>query len=199
MANVNFISSRRAERVRLAKVARWLFMGTMACSLAAVFAIGWNFLQIMGVDSDIKTAESDVDKLRPQIERVKADQAARDELQPYITTLSEAQTSTRQWLGIMSSLKLAVPQETWLTNVQSERSGEVVSALRINGQTANAARVGETMLRLNAQPAYYTGVVLVSARQRQNEEPARMDFQLAVQLQQPKGSETTEGADAKAK
>jgi len=184
MANINFISARRAERVRLKKAASVLSLGVMIAGGAVLFTLGMTGMQVWGYKAQIRQAKDEIERMKPEIERVQADEKERASLLPMIQTLELAQLSTEYWLGVMGGLKRSVPAQTWLTNIQAARQGEG-GQVRITGVTADTTRVGETMLRLNQQTNYYSRVDLGYTRAKMavgNQSP-NFDFELAAQLQ----------------
>src|SRR5207249_1152722 len=86
-------------------------------------------------------------------------ESERANLAPKLETLTLAQKRTRRWYDLLEGLKHAIPEETWLTTLAVEQAGDAPS-IKINGVTSNQARVGETMIRLNAQAEQYNKVDL---------------------------------------
>ncbi|MCC2669037.1 MAG: hypothetical protein K0Q72_1508 [Armatimonadetes bacterium] len=185
MANVNLISARRAERVRLTKISKGLVVGVIAAgavSLLAILVVGG---QVMSVRGQVAAVDRDLEKLRPIIQEMEADQKERGVLQPKLVTLTDAQQQTRRWFGMMEGFKRAVPEQTWLTNVSVEKSGESSKILKINGVTVNQSRVGETMYRLSLQPDYYSKVDLRYTQTLKSSLLDNVEFELAAQLNLP--------------
>lgn len=184
MANVNLISARRAERVRLTKIAKAMFAATIGVSglgLVAVLVVGG---QVMSTRSQVEAADRELEKLRPIIAEMEADQRERSVLLPKLTTLTEAQQQTRRWFGMMEGFKRAVPEQTWLTNVSVERTPDT-QTLKLNGVTVNQSRVGETMYRLSQQPDFYKKVDLRYTQTLNSQTQNSVEFELAAQLNLP--------------
>jgi Tfp pilus assembly protein PilN len=182
MANVNLISTRRTERVRLTRMARGL---SLACVLAGglgLVAVGFMGSQIFMSRSAIAGLDQELTKLRPIREQIERDERERVALQPRIDTLTVAQGDTQRWLGIMEGLKRAVPDQTWLTNVSVEESGPETKQLKLNGVTDTQARVGETMLRLNGQRDFYDRVDLVFTSNARAAGIDKVEFELRAAL-----------------
>lgn len=184
MANVNLISARRAERVRLTKIAKAMFAATIGVSglgLVAVLIVGG---QVMSTRSQVEAADRELEKLRPIIAEMESDQRERSVLLPKLTTLTEAQQQTRRWFGMMEGFKRAVPEQTWLTNVSVERTPDT-QTLKLNGVTVNQSRVGETMYRLSQQPDFYKKVDLRYTQTLNSQTQNSVEFELAAQLNLP--------------
>jgi Tfp pilus assembly protein PilN len=198
MANINLISARRAERVRLRKIAKTLLAATIGCG--AVGLVGMLVLggQLMSVNAQVAEAERELEKLRPIIAEMEADQRERAQLQPKLVTLTEAQQDTRRWIGMMDGFKRAVPEQTWLTNVSVEKASESAKILKINGVTVNQSRVGETMYRLSLQPNFYSKVDLRYTQTTKTDHSDNVEFELAAYLNLPQPKKEGEGDAAKA-
>jgi Tfp pilus assembly protein PilN len=189
MANINFISARRAERVRLKKWSRGLSYAIVAAGAVVGMLLLFTFAEIYTTQGKIKQAQTELQGLQAQIRQVQADEAERAKLQPMILTLTKAQTDTQFWMTVMDTLKRCVPQQTWLTNVQAEKYGDAPGQLRISGVTTDAARVGETMLRLNQRSDTYSTVNLNFARTSLVNEQRKLpsvEFELMAPLQATK-------------
>jgi Tfp pilus assembly protein PilN len=186
MASINLISGRRSERVRMTKLSRGLMGGLIVTCVVSAAAIGIWGLRIVAVQGEIAKVDEALAKLLPTVRQIEQAEADRRELQPKLTTLTEAQTRTQRWFGIMEGFKKAVPEETWLTNVAVESSGEESKIVRIDGITANQSRVGETMYRLTQQPEFYKKVDLrYTQTARGQDKEGDVEFELAAHLYLP--------------
>jgi Tfp pilus assembly protein PilN len=187
MANVNLISARRAERIRLTKVTRGLAVGLLLTGAAGFGLIVVMTGSLLFQNAQISAADSELTKLQPIIRAIEAAEAEHAAIQPKLKTLSSAQTSTRRWFGIMDGLKRVVPEQTWLTNVSVEKVGDATATMRLNGVTVNQTRVGETMYRLSLQPNYYKQVDLrfTNTTAASAEKQKSVEFELAAQLNLP--------------
>lgn len=196
MANVNLISARRAERVRLTRLARGLSLACLVAVGVGVATIGFMGSQIYLAKSSVDALEKELAKLRPIREQIETDERERRALQPKIATLTQAQGATKRWFGIMEGLKRAVPDNTWLTNLAVEQNGETGQTMKINGITVNQSRVGETMYRLSGQPEFYQRVDLRFTTVSKNEDSENVEFELAAPLKPLEGAadKTTTGA-----
>jgi len=198
MANVNLISARRAERVRFRKLAKGMMGGAALVAAIGVGALVFMSTQIVLANGDIAAAEEELKRLKPALDQIEADRRERAALLPKLTTLTEAQTRTKRWAGILEGLKRVTPEETWLTSFMVEKTGENASGLRLNGVASDQTRVGETMLRLNHQSEFYTKVDLRFTQAGRGQDLDRVEFELLAMLFQPE-KEEAKSDDAKAK
>lgn len=187
MANVNLISARRADRVRLTKISRGLTLATIATGAVSGVLILVMSTRLLSAQGDVTTADKKLAELRPVLHQIELEEQERSGLTPKLGTLTDAQQSTRRWFGIMDGLKRAVPEQTWLTNVSVEGNAETGRVMRIDGVTANQSRVGETMYRLSQQPDYYKQVNLRYTQTTKMDTGDNVEFELAAQLNQPDG------------
>jgi Tfp pilus assembly protein PilN len=185
MANINLISTRRAERVRLTRVARGLIAAIVGTGVLAVGTVAYLATCQFVTAGELTTAEAKLSQLRPILEEIENAERERGSLQPKLVTLGEAQQKTNRWNGILDGLKRVVPTQTWLTSVAVEGNAESGRLLRVNGITANQSRVGETMFRLTQQPDYYSKVDLRFTRATKINDRDNVEFELAAQLAQP--------------
>ncbi len=200
MANVNLISGRRADRVRMNRVSRALLMalvGTVTVGLGGVtFMLG----QWVVANGRIDHTEKQLEVLKPILTEIEAAKGEREQLMPRLTTLTEAQKQTTRWHGMMEGLKRAIPEQTWLTNLTVERTAEGPTAIKLNGITIDQTRVGETMLRLSQQQEFYTAVDLRYTAESRTSDQDNVEFELAAQLNLPKPpKKETEGNAAQSK
>jgi Tfp pilus assembly protein PilN len=196
MANVNLISARRAERVRLTRITRALMLAAAGTGAISFLLIGVMSTRLLAAQSSVRTADSALTKLRPVLLQIETDERERNQLAPKLTTLTQAQQVTQHWFGIMDSLKRAVPEQTWLTSVSVEKSGDSQQTMKIDGVTANQSRVGETMYRLSLQPDFYKKVDLRFTQTAKTESGDNVDFELAAQLNQPEPAQKAGDAHA---
>lgn len=187
MANINLISARRAERVRMTKIAKGLLVAAVATAGIGLGGVAFQTAHIVGTNQAIRGLDDELATLNPILEQIKTDEEARRRLIPKLETLTEAQARTRRWFGIMEGMKRAVPEETWLTSLSVERGGEGQMSIRVNGITANQSRVGETMYRLTQQPEHYEKVDLRYTQTIRVEDRENVEFELAAMLSQPEG------------
>ena len=183
MANINLISARRAERVRLTRVTRGLLAGIAGTTVVGFGAFSLLAFQLLAVNGRFGDVQAKLVKLRPILKQIEADQAERAVLQPKILTLTEAQKKTQRWFDILEGMKRAIPEETWLTNLAVEKgTADQPGALRLTGTTVSQTRVGETMYRLTQQPNYYKKVDLRFTQTNQVETHSEVAFELVAQL-----------------
>jgi Tfp pilus assembly protein PilN len=156
-------------------------IGAGGLSLVAILVVGG---QVMATRSQVADADRELEKLRPIIAEMEADQRERSALLPKLATLTEAQQQTRRWFGMLEGFKRAVPEQTWLTNVSVERTPDT-QTLKLNGVTVNQSRVGETMYRLSQQPDFYKKVDLRFTQTLNAQSESSVEFELAAQLNLP--------------
>ena len=196
MANINLISARRADRVRLSRIAKGLTAAVVAAGVLAVGAITTLSFQLLVSKGRIAEADARLMTLRPILAEIEADEAEQKALQPKLKTLLEAQKRTSRWFAIMEGLKRAVPAETWLTNVSVERVANVPAGIKINGITVNQTRVGETMTRLTLQGENYKKVDLRYTQASPDRERESVEFELVALMNQPEQEQKGDSTSA---
>ncbi len=196
MANINLISARRAERVRLIRLAKGLLVAVVVAGAMGMGILGFTTAQLVLARAAIAETERRLKDLEPVMREIRAAEAEQRALQPKLVTLREAKDRTQRWFDITEGLKRAVPAETWLTSLSVENGSDNSRTLRINGVTVNQSRVGETMYRLTQQTDYYEKVDLRYTQTTRAEERENVEFELAAKLHQPWLATKTGGADA---
>src|SRR5256885_1217972 len=121
MANINLISVRRAERLRLDRTARGLVTAVVVTGALGLGAFGFMGTRYLIAQAHVSAANAELQKLRPVLDEIASAEHERTALQPKLVTLTQAEDRTKRWFGIMEGLKRAVPEQTWLTNLSVER------------------------------------------------------------------------------
>lgn len=200
MVNINLISARRAERLRLTRIARGLVGATIVSAAIGLFTFAYFTTGIVINNSKIAQQQAQLTKLKPVLDEIKKAELERNLLQPKLTTLMQAQVKTKRWWETLEGLKRAIPDETWLTNYSVE-GAEDAQTVRLTGVTSTLERAGETMMRLNAQPEFYSKVELkFTQANRADEDNPSIEFELAAELVNPEAdAEKKEGEGDAAK
>jgi len=196
MANINLISARRAERVRLTKIVRALMVSIVGTGVLSAGAVTYMLTAQILAAGELKNTEARLAQLRPILDEIESAERERADLQPKLTTLSQAQQKSSRWNGVMDGLKRVIPEGTWLTSVSVEGAADTGQTMKVNGITVNQSRVGETMYRLTQQSDYYSKVDLRYTRTTKVENQDNVEFELAAQLAQPQTEGKQEGSNA---
>src|SRR5687768_13286980 len=112
MANINLISSRRAERVRLARIARGLGVATIFVLTMGMASAGFMVGQLLMASGSLAKAEAEMEQLRPVLDEIAASEQRQAQLKPKLDTLTQAQVRTHRWWSVMEGFKRAVPGDT---------------------------------------------------------------------------------------
>jgi Tfp pilus assembly protein PilN len=183
MANINLIAARRAERVRLTKIAKGLIGAIGVTVVVGTVSAAMMTVRVVMVRGEIAGIDRELATLAPIRKEIEANEKERLVLQPKLAALGEARKRTRRWYDIMEGLKRAVPEETWLNSLSVEVSPDANQSIRLDGTTTTQERVGETMLRMAQQPEYFKKVDLRFTQANRTEYGEVVSFELASQLQ----------------
>jgi Tfp pilus assembly protein PilN len=186
MASINLIAARRAEHHRLMRVTRALGIAciTAVSCLLGIFTL--NSARLIHTNIAMGQLDAELIRLKPTLERIRVAQMERQELQPKLVTLTNAQSATLRWFDVLDGLKKTVPQQAWLTSLTVEGSKDGEQAVKFNGITVSQKLVGETMLRLN-QFSYYKGVDLHYTQTGKLGKRDTVEFEVAAQLKPLEG------------
>jgi len=155
MPSINMIAPRRAEKRRLEQAMRRLVVVILAELVFVVALFGWVFMKTLTTRASIAELNAQMQTLAPKIKKVKDLDKKTAELRPKVDLLNQAKAGTMRWYNTLDRLTESVPTSTWLTRLST--STDVITkalVLNINGMTSEQARVGETMMRLQANPDF---------------------------------------------
>ena len=209
MPNINLIAQKRAEKERLEKSVRSVFLlmsGLSACAIALFIFLSAQWLTI---NNKISKLEQELDKLEPTVAKIREfDQKTRD-LQPKIDLYTKAREHTMGWYTFLQVVARSMPENTWLTRLGPGQVAQTPAGqqpppanIRLAGVTVNQQLVGETMLNLDR---YHDLMEEVSLNYTQNGmvgDIPTVEFEVAAKLKNlpsaffVKGPESAkEGAD----
>ncbi len=192
MSSINMIAARRAERKRSERQVRIAAM-VVLCELVALFAIA-SFMtaRIYAASGTIRQLDRKLVKILPTVEKIKAYEAETKKLQPKVDLLADSCERTLVWYSLMQNLGRSVPENTWLSSINSVRSVPAKgtdssepqppkTTVNLRGTSVNQRLVGETMLRLNQ----YSGLERVDLNYTQSGRSQALntiDFEIATLL-----------------
>jgi len=148
------IAPRRAEKRRLECAMRKLAVVILAQIVLAVAVLGWGLMKSLTTRATIAELNSQMQILAPKIKKVAELDRQTAELKPKVDLLNKAKLDTMRWYNTLDLLTRSVPSSTWLTRIATVTTPGTGSVLSINGVTCEQARVGETMMRLHANPEF---------------------------------------------
>lgn len=155
MPSINMIAPRRAEKRRLERAMRKLGVLILVQAVVTVALGGWVFMKILTTRTAIAELNSQMQVLTPKIKKVAEFDRKTAELTPKVELLDKAKARTMRWYNTLDKLTQSVPSSTWLTRIATTvNAGQPDAVISINGVTSEQARVGETMMRLHANPEF---------------------------------------------
>ncbi|UCH36611.1 MAG: PilN domain-containing protein [Armatimonadota bacterium] len=147
--NINLIAERRAQKQRSAKLLR--LAGYTVLSLIVVIGVMYAYFTIaIGITQGevVECAAKLSDpKFRADLQRIEYLEQHCAALEPRVNLLEAVHGSQQAWIAVLGDLSRCIPNNVWLTNVQSRRdqSGQ---SLSIAGSAASQRAVGDFMLNL---------------------------------------------------
>lgn len=150
MPLINLIEEQRLgtkAQDRKARVFLFAFAGSAMLSLAAV---GWVFLETEQLQSQEAKLKRESDKMAPVLKEIELNTKLLSEMQPRLTTLSNAQEATLRWSRILDHLSRNLPPTIWLTNVRCISTDKTKPIeMSVAGISGSQDSVGEFITRLN--------------------------------------------------
>ena len=155
MPSINMIAPRRAEKHRVEQAMRRLVVLILA-ELVFVMALGgWVFMKTLTTRASIAELNAQMQTLAPMIKKVKDLDKQTAQLRPKVDLLNQAKAGTMRWYNTLDRLTQSIPDSTWLTRLSTTTDVTTKAlVLNVNGMTSEQASVGETMMRLQANPDF---------------------------------------------
>lgn len=189
MININLIASRRAQRLRIAKLARFSAYGMIGLVVGVIMVYAWLSIAVTMVGGEIREVEAHLKspQLLKALDRITFLESQSSVLRPRVKLLKQVQQSQKDWGQVLQDLSDVIPDDVWLTRVGSRREQEE-QKLVIGGSALSQAAVGNFMLNLKA--ARWCGVPGLGYTQTVHMLDTRVvNFEITVPLQKPIGSE----------
>jgi Tfp pilus assembly protein PilN len=199
MPSINMIAPRRAEKRRLEQAMRRLVVVILAELVFVMALLGWVFMKTLTTRASIAELNAQMQTLAPSIKNVKDLDKQTARLRPKVDLLSQAKTNTMRWYNTLDRLTESVPASTWLTRLSTSTDITTKAlVLNINGMTSEQANVGETMMRLQANPDFKSVDLHYTQKGTMNAVQA-IEFEIGASFASPAGtgSETTPQQGAK--
>lgn len=151
MPYVNLIQEERLIAQQLERRTR-TFFGTFVGSVALTLGVfGFFFFRAESLESEENALRAQAAKAQPLLDKIAENKLQKDELQPRVQTLQDAQAMTGKWGGVLEYLSTQTPPQTWLTAVRSSIS-DLTKPVNIAfaGLSDRQELVGEYILRLQS-------------------------------------------------
>jgi Tfp pilus assembly protein PilN len=189
MININLVANRRAQRLRLAKVARISAYGVIGLMVAVVLTYAWLSIAVTMVSGEIREVEASLGSpaLSKALDRISFLESQAAVLRPRVKLLHQVQESQKDWGQILQDLSDVIPNDVWLTSVGSRRE-QTEQRLIISGSALSQSAVGNFML--NLKTAHWCGVPALGYTQTVRlQDTDVVNFEVTVPLDKPIGSE----------
>ena len=208
MPSINLIAARREEKRRLEQHIRRLIYAILGEVGAIVLVASLMLVKVMTERGQITQLDGQIGLLQGKVNEIQALEQQTAELKPKVAILNEARNNTLYWYTAMQTIVASLPNETWLTNINtggdpsvgatppaktggpgsSAPPAPVVSAagggptLTFAGQASDSDQVGMAMLKMN-QFTNISTVTLNSVNEASSASGAKtMTFSMMVQL-----------------
>jgi len=189
MININLIASRRAQRLRIAKLARLSAYGVIGLLVGVILIYAWLTIAVAMVSGEIREVDARLSdpKLVSALHRITFLESQTAVLRPRVTLLHQVQESQKAWGQILQDLSDEIPNDVWLTSVASRREQDQ-QRLIISGSALSQSAVGNFML--NLKKADWCGVPALGYTQAVRvQDTETVNFEVTVPLKKPIGSE----------
>jgi Tfp pilus assembly protein PilN len=189
MININLIANRRAQRLRIAKLARLSAYGVIGLLVAVILVYTWLTIAVSMVSGEIREVDARLGdpKLVGALDRITFLESQTAVLRPRVQLLREVQQSQKDWGQILQDLSDEIPNNVWLTGVSSRREQQD-QRLVVSGSALSQGAVGDFML--NLKKARWCGLPALGYTQAMTiQDTETVNFEITVPLTKPIGSE----------
>jgi Tfp pilus assembly protein PilN len=169
MPSINMIATRRAEKHRFEQTTRNIAY-TIAGEIGIFFVVAsFMLVQMVQAQGQVSDLNEKIIKLKPQVDQIQSLEQQTAHLQPKLTVLNAARSSTLYWYSALQNLSESLSPSANLVSVVSSGNpagpaagappapgtAPVVAAqLAVQGIALTQSDVGETMLRMNQYPQF---------------------------------------------
>ena len=168
----NLAKKREGSQLRISK---YTFFGTAALMTISYFAL---IAQGVGLNSQQNEIEAKLKKMRPLQDEIDAFKKDEVNLNPKLTTLSDARILTSRWANLMGHLAVNTPSDVWLTSFRSTAPDpEKPIHITFNGVGKTQTDVSEMMMRTQ-NALDLESVNLVGSQEKPFEKVTGMEFEI---------------------
>lgn len=154
MPFINLIAEQRAQKRARAKKTRVWLLTSLAISVLGSGTFGFLLMRTDALQADIHSLEVQSEELKPIKDAIAMNQQFLAALRPRMETLSSARLDTERWSRILDHMSLVMPENTWLTMVNSQQASDEAKPVEISwtGMSTEQNLVGDLMLRMQRSP-----------------------------------------------
>lgn len=153
MPLINLIQEQRAAKQKLEQRARIAFFALVGSGAIGVLGYGAILLSGQALKSEITRLTVQLDKTRPVVDQIEANDRLTGGLKPRLDTLEKAQTDSHRWVGILKHFQTQTPEGTWLTGLQCLGNDPHKPVLvTITGTAKEQDPISEFILRTQNEP-----------------------------------------------
>lgn len=184
MPNINLIALRRAEKKKIERLTRYLFMGFAGSVgglvLLIVFLGGQQFL----LKKQLSDARRELEKIQPELNLIKATEDATKSLVPKVTTLEQAKLGTLRYRNLFQVVSRSVPTSVWLGSLGST-GGEQDTTIALVGVSGSQSLVADLMTNLGKIPLFERIELKYTSLAGATDSVERIAFQVDARMKPP--------------
>jgi Tfp pilus assembly protein PilN len=141
----------------------WIGLAVGLAIVVPIVGIGvMQHVKVSNLRSDIAMAETDIQQLKPQVDKIRALMKERAEINQCLLTVQGLARDRYLPIQLMDELAYQTPDYLWLTKVTHGSAGN----LRVEGQTFSNILVAELMTRMEEGDMFEDVSLAVSERRR---------------------------------
>lgn len=145
----------------------WIGLAVGLAIIVPIVGIGvMQHVKMTNLKSDIALAETEIQQLKPQVEKIRALMQERAEINQCLLTVQGLARDRYLPIQMMDELAYHTPEYLWLTKVTHGTAGN----LRVEGRTFSNILVAELMTRMEEGDMFDDVSLAVSERKRVGEQ-----------------------------
>jgi Tfp pilus assembly protein PilN len=148
MPYINLIEEQRNVSQKNDLRARAGFFALVGVAVVFAGLYGFFYIKASSLTSEEADMSAKLQAMRPDLNRIDNNKKLISDMQPKLTTLTDAQTLTERWWRILNHFKTQMPPNTWLTSMQAAGTDpEKPVTMTLTGMALNQEPIGDFMMR----------------------------------------------------
>jgi Tfp pilus assembly protein PilN len=149
MPLINLIQEQRLAIKRDERKSRSYFFAFAGIGVLSAMGFFAQMIETDALDGKEKTLQAEIQRVRPLLNQIQANERAYNDMSPKVSTLEDAQASTARWDRVLDHLAKQTPAKVWLTAIRcTAPDPEKPVAVTFTGLAPSQDPIGEYILRL---------------------------------------------------
>jgi len=152
MALVNLISSRRAQRRRLQRIADTLFRALYVVAILAGIALFMMLRAVRLVEAETVRVREEIESYEPLAGQVRVLRTSLQQLQPVVKLAEDTELNVNRWRYLLAQIADAFPRGVWIESFSTHIGQNGAEVFVLNCRAADVYSAAKLYTRLEAEP-----------------------------------------------